>query len=363
MTTLTRRSLLAGAASAATLGIIGSRAEASPPMVSGAAPNPTFTALFNGYSDSGVGWTGADSTYSTPLPRGRELWMFSDTFLGPVNPDGGRPRDTPFLNNSFILQRDGALSTIDGRGKGIANPTDPTHWYWLGAGLAVDGLHHQMLIEFARTGTGQWDFAWVGTSLARYPLDRLDRPIDIRPLPSGAGITWASWLQQLGPFLYVYGVEDLGASKYLHVARMAGRTPLGRWEYWTGTGWSTVESDSVRVLEGVSNEYSVTPWRGRYLLVTQDTTELFSTKIVAYLADRPTGPFTGKTVLYRTPETGALGSYGNPNVFTYNPHVHPELSTPRRLLVTYNVNSLNPDDLYADVSIYRPRFIDVVLSH
>jgi hypothetical protein len=116
------------------------------------------------------------------------------------------------------------------------------------------------------------------------------------------------------------------------------------------------------VLEGVSNEYSVTPWCGRYLLVTQDTTEVFSAKIVAYVADTPTGPFTGKTLLYTTPETGAFGSYGNPNIYTYNPHVHPELGGAGRLVVSYNVNDFVSDELYGDVSIYRPRFVDVVLA-
>ena len=28
------------------------------------------------------GWTGADATYSVPLPDGRVLWMFGDTFIG-----------------------------------------------------------------------------------------------------------------------------------------------------------------------------------------------------------------------------------------------------------------------------------------
>ena len=118
----------------------------------------------------------------------------------------------------------------------------------------------------------------------------------------------------------------------------------------------------MRVLEGVSNEYSVTPWCGRYLLVTQDTTELFSSHIVGYVSDRPTGPFTGKTLLYTTPETGLFGSYGNPNVYTYNPHVHPELSQGNRLVISYNVNDFVSDELYADISIYRPRFIDVALA-
>jgi hypothetical protein len=42
--------------------------------------------------------------------------------------------------------------------------------------------------------------------------------------------------------------------------------------------------------------------------------------------------------------------------------LHPELSTDRRLLVSYNVHSFDSNDLYEDVTIYRGRFIDVMLA-
>ncbi len=356
---LSRRSVLAGAAGAVLLKAApAAAAPASGITVRSATPDTRITGALNAYSDTGTGWTGADSTYSARLADGREVFIFSDTFLGPVNPDGSRPTTVPFLNNSYVVWSRDGFRTV----KQPYSPADPSRWYWMGDGIAIGDQLHQILVEFGRTGTGPWDFAWLGTSLARVNAGALDRPIDIRPLPSGAGVTWASWLQPIGGYLYIYGVEDLGASKYLHVARVRGRDLTGTWSYWTGTGWSTVEGDSVRVTDGVSNEYSVTPWRGRYLLVTQDTTELFSAKIVGYVSTAPTGPFTGKTLLYTTPETGASGSYGNPNVYTYNPHVHPEWSTDDRLVISYNVNSFVGDDLYADVSIYRPRFVGVCLS-
>ena len=99
---------------------------------------------------------------------------------------------------------------------------------------------------------------------------------------------------------------------------------------------------------------------------TMDTTLAFSAELDAYFSCTPTGPFVAKTTLYSTPETGPYGSYGNPNVYTYNAHVHPELSTSRKLVVSYNVNSLDSSiggDLYRDVTIYRPRFIDVYLTY
>lgn len=356
---MNRRTVLGAAA----LGMLG----AASPAAASAPGAHRLTRLFNDYGNTGVGWTGADSTYSTVLPDGRKLWIFSDTFLGPVDIDLSRPTTVPFLRNSYMVQDGGRLTTVHGgtaaEPSTLLVPADPANWLWSGAGRVHGRVVEQVVHEFTRTGTGDWDFAWVGTSVARIPTARLNRVIDIRPLPSNAKISWGAWLQPVGARLYVYGVEDLGASKYLHVARVDGHSLLGRWHFWTGDGWSRRETDSVRLMAGVSNEHSVTPWRGRWLLVTQDTTELFSTKIVAYTGDSPTGPFTGKTLLYTTPETGLLGTYRNANVYTYNPHVHPSLSNDRRLVLSYNVNSLKGADLYEDVTIYRPRFVDVMLDH
>lgn len=325
------------------------------------SPN-TLTAQFSAYGNSGAGWTGADSTYSTPLPDRRQLFTFSDTFLGPVSPDGTRPRTAPLINNAFVVRDRAGFTTVHGgtpdNPAAVLQSTDPGRWYWFGAGLARRTTHEQIAVEFARTGPGPWDFTWVGTSLARFAVDRLSEPVDVQPLPAASRVTWSAWLQQIGSHLYVYGVEDSSASKYLHVARVCGDSLLGAWSYWTGCGWSAKETDSARILRGVANEYSVTPWRGRYLLVTHDTTELFSATIVAYTAATPVGPFTGKTLLYTTPETGAAGSYANPNVYTYNAHAHPGLSRRSRLVISYNVNSLATDDVYHDATIYRPRFIN-----
>lgn len=315
------------------------------------------------------GWTGADSTYSVDLP-GKRVWIFSDTFLGPVNPDGRRSLDTPFVNNSFVVQRGDQLSTVHGgtteEPNGLVPPGDGK-WWWFGAGVAnpVQESLDVTAIQFAKTGDGPLDFAWQQTALARFD----ERTLELRsitPLPSGADIQWSSWVSRDRGYTYVYGVEDRQADKFMHVART--RSSLtGAWEFWTGSGWSATEADSARVLKGVANEYSVTPFEGGYLLVTQDTNEILSAKIKAYFSCSPTGPFVNPIDLYTTPETGEFGSYGNPNVFTYNAHEHPELrrSTSTggsQLLVTYNVNSFESDDLYEDVTIYRPRFIDITVS-
>lgn len=332
---------------------------ATPPQVT-SAPASDYDAAFTDYGDTGGHWSGADSTYSAQLPDGRELWAFSDTLIGTVNPDGSRPASTPFVNNSFVLTRHGAFSTVIGgtpdAPEANAVPDDANAWLWTGDPTLSGDFLEVPYLEFQRFGTGQWDWGWKKTVLGRFDAQTL-KLIDITALPSGAGIEWGSYTLRSGGYTYVYGVEDLGLTKYLHIARVPGTDLRASWQYYTGGGWSTDETASVRVMDGVSNEYSVSPLGTGFVLITQDTSELFSTHVVAYFSCSPTGPFTGKTVLYTTPETGAAGSYGNANVFTYNPHAHPELSHGNQLLISYNVNSFDVDDVFADVSIYRPRFV------
>ena len=332
-----------------------------------AAPSPlgdTFTA----YADSGAGWTGADSTYSVPLRDGSLAWIFSDTFLGPVRPDGSRPESTPFLNNSIVLQRGDDLSTVTGgtpdAPESIVGPDPDGAWHWFGAGLATRPGDLQVgVLEFARFGSGTWDWGWSESSVATLDTDTW-QVTSVDPLPSSAGVQWASWYQRSGGHVLVYGVEDQGAQKYMHVAKVLGGdlADTDRWRYWDGERWVRDEAASARVLAGVANEYSVTPYRDGWLLVTQDTSVPFSDEIKAYVSCSPTGPFTSGTTIHRMPEVGAAGSYGDPDVIAYNAHEHPELRDDDTLLLTYNVNSVDPDDLYADVSIYRPRFVEVTLD-
>ncbi|REE98827.1 DUF4185 domain-containing protein [Thermomonospora umbrina] len=343
------------------------------PAFQGTERNVEVNDLFDRYGNDNSrvdDWTGADGTYSTELPDGRLAFVFSDTFLGKVNADGSRSPvieeggTTPFLNNTFVVKDGDRLKTITGgtkaAPKAVMPPRDSKHWYWAGDAITAAGLVQTTYQEYERFGTGAWDWRWHRNVVATFAPGRLDRPLSVKPLPSGNGIAWASWLEKVGGHIYVYGVEDHGATKYMHLARVKGNRLTGAWEFYKGDGtWSAKESDSARMMDGVANEYSVSRLGGGYVLITQDTTEQLSSRVVAYFSCSPEGPFTGKTLLYNTPETGALGSYGNPNVFTYNAHAHPELSTGNRIVVSYNVNTFVNTDHYRDVSIYRPRFIDV----
>lgn len=331
-------------------------------------PHPTLNDRFSRHGNTSGQWVGGDSTYSVPLKDGTTAWIFSDTLYGKVTNNTLSPTDSFFLNNSVVLDDGRRLTT---RTAGTAAkpeslvPQDADKgWYWFGAGTQMpNGKVQVAALRFQKHGPDIFDFGWTSNHIATFD-SRTWKLLSLEPTPSGHEVQWGSWIQRANGHTLVYGVEDRGASKYSHVAKVLGNdlTKQQNWRYWTGQEWSKRETDSVRLLEGVSNEYSVTPYRDGYLMVTQDTREPFSNRVLGYRSCSPTGPFTNPIELYRTPETGAAGSYGDANIFTYNPHEHPQLRQGNTLVISYNVNSFDSNSLYRDVSIYRPRFVSVTLA-
>ncbi len=328
-----------------------------------------FTAYGNSGGADGAGWSGGDSTYSAAISGGRLAWVFSDTFLGPVAADGSRPITSPFINNSIVVERHGRLTTVKGGTaqdpQALVPPPDADSWYWFGSALASRSGNtlDVIALKFRKFGPGIFDFGWDSNYLVRFDTRTWKRTA-VLPLPSSSNVQWSAWTQRQGRDVLVYGVEDLGAEKYLHLAKVVGGD-LARttsWRYWTGTGWSTQETASTRILSHVANEMSVTRYRDGYLAVTQDTTVAFDPTVRGYVSCSPQGPFTDIGPLYTMPETGPSGSYGDPNVFAYNAHEHPELRRGDTLYVTYNVNSFDNQSLYSDASIYRPRFVRIHLQ-
>ncbi|WP_051393140.1 DUF4185 domain-containing protein [Glycomyces arizonensis] len=353
-TTTLAASLLMG------LAAVPAAAQAAPgcePRVS-ADVNTELTERFGTYGDTAGRWTGADSAYSIPLPDGSVAWLYSDTFLGEVDEDHGRPLDSPFIHNSIIVDDEGELTTHTGGTEEapeslakVEGAGESQNWYWFGDGTVEGDRLHVMLLEFEKTGDGVFDFAFAGNAVATFDTDDMSLE-GIEELPDSE-INWGAAIYEDEDYTYVFGVEDLQSEKYAHLARVpTGSLTTADWQYFAGGKWTGDPDGSSRILEGVSNEFSVSRYQGRFTLVTGDATEPLSAEIVMYRSKDIEGPYTGKTVLYETPETGG-------NVFTYNAKAHPELGSGNRLLVTYNVNSFDSGDLYEEVDNYRPRYIDV----
>lgn len=331
------------------------------------------------YGDAGGHWTGGDSTVSVPLPDGRIAWLYSDTFLGTVRADHSRPTTTPLVNNSLVVQNGTTLGpTLHGgtatAPTALVRPGSGSEFYWVGDGTVEGNTLKVLYGRFAPTGEGPpLGFTRTGTVLATFSLPSLTLTAT-QVLPVSATIGWGSTILEDGSYSYIYGSEYADGLKYLHLARVATGNLAGAWEFWTGSGWSSQEtasasvtttldslagdvsaaSASSRLLSGVGEGMSLTKVGNQYVLVTQENNQIFSSWIVAYVANSPAGPFTGPTYLLEALEPSLA-----PNQFIYHGRIHPEFSAPGKLLLTYDVNTFDPNGTYADARIYRPRFHEV----
>lgn len=324
-----------------------------------------FTRLFQG---TGEGFTGGDGTYSVPLPDGRTVWIFGDTFIGGVNPDGKtRYRQTPiYIRNSMVVQDGTELETLyrehnNRNASWIIHPyairkdgslAEDSIWFWPGDGYCEGEQLKVFLSEFIRTGQGMWDFQWTGTWLAVFGLPGLEQR-ELMPVPQGldAGAHLGHALLEDGQYIHVYGSGD--GKPY------AARFPQGRvtgpWEFYDGQSWTGDPSEAKPMGElDVSEQFSVFQQEDLYVLLTQKG---ISDQIVSYTSETPYGPWGKPTLLYETPIPDSTG-----NLFTYNALAHPQFTEEKMLLVSYNMNSMRLEDLYRNTGIYRPRFIRIPLE-
>src|ERR1700730_11037181 len=105
-----------------------------------APPNQTTidSNFDNFFMQNGPGWTGGDGTYSLLLPDGTNLWMWSDSYIGKVNPTT-RLRSTNLFtaHNSLTIQNQTAntLTTVGYPPKTSSYfvPTIKNDWFWQGS--------------------------------------------------------------------------------------------------------------------------------------------------------------------------------------------------------------------------------------
>lgn len=342
-----------------------------------AAPGSgTPDSTFDGYFvQNGPGWTGADGTYSVALPDGQTLWVWSDSFIGTVNPET-RLRSSPFFqaHNSLTVlnQATGGLTTVaypstTSKTTSFFRPSNSKDWFWPGDSIVVraaaaPGVYaiKTMLLEW--TGV----FQFVGTSVATiaYPSMKL---VSIQPISlPDTTIEWGTRIFKQGSYYYLYGIKDPGNTHKLpYIARFRALGDLmnpNTWRYWNATqaAWVAGQSNATEMagVPAITNEYSVHRLNAStgafYLMAGMDPETKY---VTTYYACNPQGPWQTRTVVYSTPQSGAPGcSVGT--LYTYDPKAHPEFPSSAGILVSYNVNVGDPNDLIC-ANDYKPSFIRV----
>ncbi|MEZ4946434.1 MAG: DUF5005 domain-containing protein [Cyclobacteriaceae bacterium] len=296
------------------------------------------------------GWTGGDATYSVDLKNGKTLWMFGDTFIDQVSEDRSRP-SFKLINNSLVLQDGLTLHTFHGgtavQPKAFAIPPETSDWYWPGDGTIANGKLYLFMHGFGTGGGGAWDFFRTSVDLLTINPETMAIESNVR-LFDDPVISWGANIMEDTDYTYVYGVLSNSSGKSLYVARTNEDLSVA-WEYFDGNTWSTNPFDAESLFKGLSEQFSVFKDGDVYYFLTQNN--IFGKQISLYNASAPTGPFEDGKIVYCTPETGG-------DIFTYNAFAHDHIYSDS-LLVSYNINSFEFNDLLESADNYRPYFVRI----
>lgn len=357
-----------------------------------ASPAVEWDALFTRKS----GWFGGDGIFAvtrdgkeTPgaAKKSETLIWFSDTMLGEIEKDSLKAGYT-MINNSVAVLQDGVPDSAhirfywnkeNGKPASLFVPktpaTQPGDYYWLGDGFVNQEQNNSLYIfgyRIKNVSQQAFGFKEVGNTLIIVPAGaqppfteyrQLDIPFFLgKEVDStgsfGAGIlvnTEAAGAQHPDGYAYIYGIR--GKEKKLMVARVkpADIESFDKWTFWDGAAWNTDVAKIATVTDRLSNEIGVMQLAdGRYALTFQ--TDGLGRYVGMRLGSSPAGPWGKVIELFDSSPSVSEDK----DFFPYNAKVHPVLSTPDELLISYNVNSFDFfNDIKQHPNLYRPRFVKV----
>ncbi len=337
----------------------------------------TIDSTFDAYTtQNGPGWTGADGSYSLPLPDGTNLFMWSDSYIGTVDPSTRlRSNDLFTAHNSLTIlnQTSGTWTTVGypPRTTSYFAPKSKSDWFWQGDGYVAQpstGVYQIKIMLTEWTGA----FKLVGHSVATLSWPSLSI-VSIAPVTGlDTSLTWGTKILPVGNFFYIYGLKDPGTNtKTPYVARTTSinnLTNASKWQFWNASQkkWMAGESNATAMhgVAAVTPEYSVDPMNyngGTFYLMAgmdpQHPAYPLWNAVTTWYSCAPQGPWTNKTTVYTAPEAGANGCKTG-TLVTYNAKAHTEFTDADGILMSYNVNANTSTDLVC-ANDYKPRFIRV----
>ncbi len=337
---------------------------------------PYFDTVFTDYfRRTSSGWKAGDGTISVPLPDGRVLWLFGDSHIAAVDTNNNTLPCLFQIRNCMMVQdslnRNYFKTIIDSIHTGV-NQTpfklvlSDTTLFWPDHGYVWNDTVYLFMGRFNNSDMGKF--------YGEY-LVKLDYPglhlIGMYPLHPTNGIIYGRsvLIDTAADYLYMYGNKLNWIVWEPYLARCNVNNIYLPWEYYTGSGWSTLPSQAHKISsEVVSPGYSVVKRNGKYYLISQQNGYLLcgqGREIYSCESPTPYGPFTNKQVVY-TEESKLNGKY----LVSYNAQAHPFFTQNNELLISYNVNNGNDTaTCYVqctnvwtdrmDADSYRPKFIRV----
>ncbi len=354
----TRTAIGGGVLLASCAAVAGCSCASGPPAPAVALAWPEADRLFR---DAPL-WHGGDSAYSVDLGNGRVLWLFGDSFVGPVDAMGTRAASR-MVRNTVGIQRgyDPSTATMtfyhgrtdDGPGPFFQGEGD--RWLW--PGPAVRFPSGPLLLTFALVANTDAGLGFETVSSRALLVDDPEavppawttRPVALPPqqlgvqLGAGALLAENRWLYAFAP------VEPGDHDVFLARWRLsdAERGELGAPQWW-GDGWSDDASDARAVVRDAQTEFTVhrAP-DGLLWLVAVDG--FGGANVTMRTAEWPWGPWSSRRLLLRPEVSDREG------VLVYSAKAHPALAG-ADVVLTYCTNHVDLGTLVADTSLYFPRF-------
>ncbi len=324
---------------------------------------------WNDYANSGIGWTGGDSVHGYSIGHGSTLWTFADSFLGPINSNGTRPFMAPLVHNLFVVQHGSKYHLkIDGNVNQpfpLVSPHNPQNFYLALSG-AVEGRRLQeFLMEIHRNKNGGFHWQQVKTVVATFMLPSL-KLIGVTPIHQpNLSIQWGAYVMNLGSYTYIYGATATSTTqKKMYVARVTSHNLNSQWKYFDGSGWTVNASKAAGIYNGVSEQFSITPYDGIYIIIDSSVSNKFSARVDVLTGCTPEGPFYQVSSFVASYRVGPLGQseFHSSKVWVYEAMDQPSLNRGSQFLVSYNRNSLDYWDLFHSTAIYRPGYLWVTIG-
>ena len=311
-------------------------------------------------------WLGGDAAFSVDLGRGRVLWLFGDSFVGPAL--RATRQQSTFVRNSIAVETgyDPSQATIkfyEGRrngGIGDFAPTGDQTWLW-----PLDGIRlgHRLLLFYMRIAPDPTKFSlgfrpvgWTGFLIdnpdaepSRWALRNVEGPEMHGRMLIGMSLI------RLSGYVYAFALERLTHDAYLlrWPVRDAAQSALSAPQWWCGarSGWLTAPERRQAVIEDAGAEFSVQSAPRGAGFIEVNSAGFGATTIVWRHAAHLEGPWSEAQALYRPPESAAH------DALVYGAKSHPELAG-ADLVLTYTANG-PADRVVNDMSLYFPRFVRV----
>ncbi len=322
------------------------------------------------------GWLGSDDGESIVLSRRKTLWLFGDTFIGPLS-NGVRVAGAPMINSTIGIQdrtkappdcmtfywkkKDGQPASFFPHQAGT-----PGDYYWITKGVVLKG--ELFLFGWCiKGGAAQGVFNWTvaGSALIRVP-NPLDPPEQwvqrAFELKLGEGKTFHTALVLRDPYLYLYGMVEPRQTALARVrtADLVNGKLAEAYEYWVngpdGPHWARQATNCMPQFLPVNTECSV-HYEPAWKLYTCFTYDPFGPEIFLTTAKEVTGPWSKPTPVYWVPEHHQLSF----PIMSYAVRQHPELSTRTgEIILTYATNPPGSEsELFTEEGkeVYVHRFV------